>query len=313
MFNVLKRELAELSEKRNRRSKIESMLGSLCSEERDLSQKEYTLRISLSKENADVERLEKTTATSVFYSILGKKDERLEREQQEAYAAKLKYDAAVRQMDDCRTRIEALEQERRTLSDCERRYNQVFSEMETLLRDNPRYAQKLCALERQLGETNSQLREVAEAISAGNACMDQISRIESSLDSAEGWGAWDVFGGGLVADLAKHSHLDEAQSGAEYLQTLLSRFRTELADVKISASMGQVNVDGFLRFADYFFDGLIADWSVLSHIHDSQQSVTQVKGQLSSALSKLSSIKSALAAQKTKLEQEIEALVHSAS
>jgi len=33
----------------------------------------------------------------------------------------------------------------------------------------------------------------------------------------------------------------------------------------------QVNVDGFLRFADYFFDGLFADWAVLDRINQSQE------------------------------------------
>ena len=105
--------------------------------------------------------------------------------------------------------------------------------------------------------------------------MRQIDMIDEKLGRAQGWGTWDMLGGGLISDLAKHSNLDEAQAGAEYLQTLLSRFRTELADVRISAQTGQVNVEGFLRFADYFFDGLIADWTVLSRIHKSRESVSR--------------------------------------
>lgn len=52
----------------------------------------------------------------------------------------------------------------------------------------------------------------------------------------------------------------------EYLQSQLRAFRTELADVTISADF-QVNIDGFLRFADYVFDGIFADWAVLDRIN----------------------------------------------
>ena len=73
-------------------------------------------------------------------------------------------------------------------------------------------------------------------------------------------------GGGLIADLAKHSRLDDAQASVEYLQSQLRAFRTELADVTISADF-QVNIDGFLRVADYVFDGIFADWAVLDRIN----------------------------------------------
>lgn len=312
MLNSLKEELVELSEKMEHQRKINMKLTSLKNEERELSQKEFELRTILSKEDADVQRLEKTTATSILYSILGKKEEQLEKEQQEAYAAKLKYDALVQQLDDCRNRIESLHGEEQKLIGCEQQYKQVFNEMQKLLQKDPLYAEKLCTLERQLGEVTNQLREVSEAVAAGEACISQISSIESSLSSAEGWGTWDLVGGGLISGMAKHSHLDEAQVKAEHLQTLLSRFRTELADVKINAEMGQVNIDGFLRFADYFFDGLIADWSVLSRIHDSQKSVSQAKDQVTSALSRLASIGTMREKEKVMLEKQIAELVYSA-
>ena len=92
--------------------------------------------------------------------------------------------------------------------------------------------------------------------------------------------------------MAKHSHLDEAQDLVSELQCKLRRFKTELADIQISANM-QVNVDGFLRFADYFFDGLFADWAVGDKISQSMNSFSSTKGQISSTLDKLSSMEKA--------------------
>ncbi|EFQ06555.1 hypothetical protein HMPREF9436_01940, partial [Faecalibacterium cf. prausnitzii KLE1255] len=63
-----------------------------------------------------------------------------------------------------------------------------------------------------------------------------------TLDNAEGWSTWDVMGGGLGVDLAKYAELDDAQEQIEQLQVELRRFKTELADVEITADL-QVTVD----------------------------------------------------------------------
>ena len=72
----------------------------------------------------------------------------------------------------------------------------------------------------------------------------------------------------------------------ETLQTQLRRFKTELADVTIDAEI-RVTIDGFLRVADYFFDGIFADWAVLDQIQQSQEQVHQTKSQISSVLDRL--------------------------
>ncbi len=63
-------------------------------------------------------------------------------------------------------------------------------------------------------------------------------------------------------------------------------FKTELADVEIAADL-QVAVDSFLKFADFFFDGLFADWAVLDHINQAQSRVEDTKGQIKRVLALL--------------------------
>jgi hypothetical protein len=309
MIEELRAKLSDISARLARGKKIDSMLRAMQNEERELARHERDLKAVLSREEDDVSRLERTTATSLLYSLLGKKVERLDKEQQEAYAAKLKYDAAVRQLDDCRARMAELRKERDSLACCSGQYEQIFAELKGQLREDPSYAEKFCDLERRSGETAGQLRELDEAVSAGNAALEQIERIENCLGSAGRWGTWDLIGGGLISDMAKHSKLDEAQAGAEHLQVLLSRFHAELADVRLDAQMGALNIGGFLRFADYFFDGLIADWSVLSRIRESQESVCRMKRQVNDVLARLRAVKAARAAEKADMEKQISELV----
>ena len=108
--------------------------------------------------------------------------------------------------------------------------------------------------------------------------------------------------------MAKHSHLDEAQDLVSDLQSKLRRFKTELADIQITANM-QVNVDGFLRFADYFFDGLFADWAVGDKISQSMNSVSSTKSQISRTLDKLNSMEQAADRCIESLKQQLDELI----
>lgn len=131
-----------------------------------------------------------------------------------------------------------------------------------------------------------QKRELLEAINAGKTALHTVNEVLETLDNAEGWSTWDVMGGGLMADLAKYEELDNAQEQVEQLQVELRRFKTELADVEITADL-QVAVDSFLKFADFFFDGLFADWAVLDHINQAQSRVENTKSQIKRVLALL--------------------------
>ena len=89
-----------------------------------------------------------------------------------------------------------------------------------------------------------------------------------------------------MSDLAKHSHLDEAQDLVDRLQNQLRRFQTELADVRIKCNL-QLNVEGFLRFADFFFDGLFSSWAVLDQISSAREQVLRTQGQIETVLGRL--------------------------
>lgn len=127
-------------------------------------------------------------------------------------------------------------------------------------------------------------KEILEAIAAGSEALVTAEEILDDLDSAGSWATWDVFGGGIIADIAKHSHLDEAQYAVERLQSQLRRFKTELADVGGIGADVRVNVDGFLRFADYFFDGIFVDFAVMDHISNSAEQVQAVHARISDVL-----------------------------
>lgn len=160
----------------------------------------------------------------------------------------------------------------------------------------------------QISADNNIIKEIREAISAGSNVTNHLNKTLDSLNSAEGWGTWDLLGGGLISDMIKHGHIDDAKSGAERTQKELLRFKTELADIKISSNIN-IETDGFAKFADFFFDGLIADWCMQSRINDSQDSVISVKNQVQMVMNKLSSMENELKYHIQKLENKMNELI----
>lgn len=71
----------------------------------------------------------------------------------------------------------------------------------------------------------------------------------------------------------------------------------------------QVGIDGFLRFADFFFDGLFADWAVLDHIHDAQQQVEGTRDQIDSVLIRLRTMEQDTVRELAEVEAERERLL----
>lgn len=265
----------------------EAQLQALKDQQALLKRNVQALEKAKQSEQADVDRLEGRTLAAFFYNAIGKMEEKLTQERREAYAARAKYDAACRELADVEQDILRVQGELDHLATCRQEYDQAFQAKARALKasGSPAGLQVLQA-EETLAQHASQIKELQEAISAGELAQGTIQELLSSLDSAESWGQWDVFGGGFLADMAKYDHLDDAQAQVERLQSQLRAFQRELADVKIQVDL-QFTMDSFLRFADVFFDNIFTDWAVLDKISHARAQAQQTKGQIDSLLTGL--------------------------
>ena len=301
--------LQELMDRMTRQQKLKAVQADLQKQRNALQQKVQQLKNETYRESLDVEKLESFSITRLFYQLTGKLEEQLSKEDAELCAAALRYDAARKELEAVEQELAGYDSELASLQGCESEYARLLQEKASALKaSGTPDGQRICALEETIARLTSEEREIQEAISAGNSALSDISAIQRDLSSAEGWGTWDLVGGGLISDLAKHSHLDDAQRRVSALQRSLSRFRTELADVSVQADL-QVQVDGFLRFADYFFDGLFADWAVLDRIHNAQSQVNRVEQSVRSIQNRLIMMRSQCLEKKKALRKELDDIV----
>lgn len=310
MYKEINKELEDLQQGIYRCRNIDKMLDSLREQLSEQERKQRDLERELEKENLDLEKLNKMSISTIFYTILGSKEKQIEKERQEVLAAQLKLEDINRQIADTKNHISKLRSERMEVVHSERRYNELFNKKyEKLIKNDSKNASKIMELENKIQAYKANLKEIEEAISAGNRVLSSLAKVEKSLNSAKSWGTWDMLGGGgLITDIIKHGHIDDAKDMASEVQMLLNRFRTELTDVKVSSSI-TIEVDGFVKFADFFFDGLISDWVVQSKIRDSQESVSKVRREVNMVLSKLSLMKNNDKTELTKLESELAQII----
>jgi hypothetical protein len=284
MFDELNLRLTQTKERIRSKQKLEAMLAQVQAALRQSEARSSELKERLASEKADVDKLESLSLTGMFYSVLGTKREHLDKEKQEHLAAKLKYDESVEAVTDLQTERTRLQQELESYQSVEHDYSRLIKEKESLLASSqdPR-ADRLLRFTEQLADLASDEKELTEAVQAGESALRALRDVQSDLRSAANWGTWDMLGGGMLSTMAKHSKIDSARQRAHTAQRQLRRFQEELADAgqRLNVSL---EIGGFSKFADFFFDGLIADWVVQSKIREASSACSSALSRVSSAV-----------------------------
>jgi len=117
------------------------------------------------------------------------------------------------------------------------------------------------------------MKERDEAIRAGESALNSLRRAKDQLNSARGWGIYDILGGGLISTLVKRSRMDNAASALREAQYALESFQNELKDLNLSFIASELSSGDFLSFADWFFDGMLADILVQQKINRAREEV----------------------------------------
>ena len=129
-------------------------------------------------------------------------------------------------------------------------------------------------------------KERWEAIEAGKRARLSLENAMGALDSARGWGIYDMLGGGFISTMIKHSKMDKASNYIEQAKADLSAFSRELGDID-----GYTNVNlstgDFWGFADWFFDDILTDWMMQGRINDARRQVQQAIYKVNEILNRL--------------------------
>ena len=242
----------------------------------------------MEKEQLDVEKMSQTSLKTLFYKCLGTHDKQVAKEKEEALAAALKYESCKKSVDELTDKLSQLTKRHYEMSKVQDKLDALYEEKRRVMAsfNMPEYA-KIGQLEKEMSFIRREIKELKEAITPGNMAINTLNEAIELLDSAGDWGTWDLLGGGLVADMMKHDKIDKAKQAILNAQTYVQRLQVELQDVNMSLD-GSIQITGGAVFADFFFDGLIADWYMQSKISQSRENVVATCGKIRKIVSTLS-------------------------
>ena len=128
-----------------------------------------------------------------------------------------------------------------------------------------------------------------EALSKIDEILSLTNEAKSKFKSTRNWGIFDILGGGLIADLFKHSNLNSAKSIMERISCNLEQLRSILGTIIIPEDY-RMNMNGFITFADFVFDDIFFSTWMTFKIISSIQQVEELENKLLTLKTHLESI-----------------------
>lgn len=244
-------DLKEMQARIARKKELEAELPGLRERSYALEDQLKERKLHLEYEEGDVAELESSNFKSLFYTVIGKKQEKLNREVDEAEAAKREYEAVADELATAQKAVRKAEAELRMLSNCEKEYDTAVREQSALLKERLRYADpklldRINGLEEEIAFCRKLQEQLALAIEEGEKAEYLAEAVLESLRQAADESIHD-------RNMAMHEELDEAQARLESLQHQLERFNAYLRDREIQADM-QIAFTGAARYMDILFD-----------------------------------------------------------
>lgn len=312
MFEELNNQLKEIKEKIREKERLLIRADNLREELEIEKAKLKNLKEALGKERKDVEKLEGMSIGGLIFTLIGKKEEKLQKEKEEYIIAKVKYD-------ECENTVNALSEEAEkikfkldALRNIKEEHEKVLKiKEEAIIQKGLNEKSELIEISRDISKLEMDVNETKEAILEGHSLLNAIDKLIDSLKKAANWGAFDMLGGGVLSTAVKHSHIDKAKDHSYQVKNHVRRFKRELKDLDKSLDL-QVNLGSFVTFADFFLDGLFVDWYVQSSINKALNQATDLKHSVNSIVNNLGREKSNGEKKVNNLKQKYKSIIESA-
>ena len=228
----------------------------------------------LSKENKDVERLENTSISSLFHTIIGQKESKLEKEKLEAAEASIQYHKVLNEYQMKKKDIERLEA--RFSQEESLREKLRMLQLEVMKHENFEHREYLEKHIQEYEIYKNYLKEIDEALQAGYQLKSHLEEAIKYLKKAQDWGIFDMMGGDFFSGIMKHNR-------AKYK---LQKFQKELKDLQ-DLHFDIISINGSLLVFDYIFDNIFTDWIVQSKINKSVKNIEDSYQQVNQLLNDL--------------------------
>lgn len=220
------------------KNKIDPILSDLYAKRDELESVLKDFGTSLQKEQADVEKLEGVTVSSVFYTVIGQKERKLEKEKAEAFDAEEKFSEIQDQLDEINEEITKHERELRAVRGCDLRYDrllpQIIDEIKAI--DSPASKAIIDTVD-SLTRIEAKLTALDEALALCTEALNNAKAAEKSLAISENYAqSLSLFNAKHNAPLRSDIkiNLTQAQQTVDTLSRQIKRLDASLVGSQIN-------------------------------------------------------------------------------
>ena len=133
--------------------------------------------------------------------------------------------------------------------------------------------------------SDDELREINEAIHAGERALDSLNEAKKQLNSARNWGIYDMLGGGMISSFIKHNKIDNANEWMSLANRDLRNFARELRDVDDEDL--QIDTGSLVSMLDIFCDNFFSDLMVQDKINNARARIDNLSDRVYEAVEAL--------------------------
>ena len=214
----------------------------------------------LNREAMELDKLEGLSTKSIFYKILGSKEEQLDKERQDYLVLSLQYE-------ELNNSIKLMEYEVNLLSAKISGRDDLVAKLERLkdareaeiIESDPLLRKRLYDISADLEKIYRLKKELGEAIEAGNLSYNMIDQVALLLRKVQDWGQWGGRRRKRRHRYARRDSIDKARNLAFQVKHHLHLFDKELGDLGKKLNI-DLDTSDFSDFTHFFFDNLITDW-----------------------------------------------------
>lgn len=259
-------------------------------------------------EDEDVKRMEGHSLAAFLYTVMGKRQEVLDKERREAYEATTKYNVALAELEAIERDIHHMEDDLGCYANAEKNYEEAllkWMNQQAIMPMTEELSKELRECQRLLGEIQARKKEIKEGKRATEAAIVTAEYIVSGLDNAHSWGVFDAFfNGGLFADMIKYEQIDQVEEDIQRFHVQLYNVQKELKDIKIQGHIETVSSRD-TRFVDMFFDNIFIDCGVMGDIKRTKESTQIMLAKLKDVVKKIEIMEDAVLEEETKVKERL--------
>lgn len=265
------RRLDELAKEMAQRDYLVKKRKQIASALNAMSQEEIRLQSQVKKETNDYKKLEGLSIKKLLAMFSDNYEEMMDKEYREMKLAEFKHSELLEQM-------QAYQDEIAHINELLSQYGSLDQEYNTLLGAKRLWAtaEGLAGVEQfesELRMLKQRQTEIEEAIAACKALVGSLNSAKEGLSSAQGWGMFDIIGGGLITSLVKHDHINRASAFIKDASDKAKLLAREIADLKMYFEIERFEIDSFSRTFDTFFDNIFSDLSIQTEINQAYENI----------------------------------------